>query len=73
LRLPIMIGATIAGLGLFAGDADAGRWLPTVDNPYCSITTYALRDLPEQGSSMTDSHDGFVWHADDRGEREHAA
>jgi len=56
LRLPIMIVAAIAGLGLFAGDAEAGRWLPTVDNPDCHITTYALRDVPEEGSSMTDSH-----------------
>jgi hypothetical protein len=50
-----MLVAVIAGLGLFSGRADAGRWLPTVENPYCGIATYALRDIPEQGSSMTDS------------------
>lgn len=56
MRLPIVILAAVAGLGLISSSADAGRWLPTVENPYCSITTYSLRDLPEQGSSMIDSH-----------------
>jgi len=51
-----MFMGAIAGLGLMSGSADAGRFLPTVDNPYCSITTYSLADLQEQGSSMTDSH-----------------
>lgn len=29
-------------------------WLPKTDNPYCEITTYMARDLPEQAMSMTD-------------------
>jgi hypothetical protein len=55
LRLPIIAVAALAGLGLVCGNAQAGRWLPTVENPYCSITTYTLRDVAEQASSMTDS------------------
>ena len=56
LRLPIVaIVAAIAGLGLFCGKADAGRWLPEVDNPYCPIKTYVLRDVAELASSMTDT------------------
>jgi hypothetical protein len=58
LRLPIAVIAVIAaiaGLGLFCGDAHAGRRLPTVDNPYCPVTTYTLRDVPEQASSWLDS------------------
>ncbi|WP_431557152.1 hypothetical protein [Methyloceanibacter sp.] len=47
--------AATASLGLFWGSADAGRWLPTVENPYCEVTTYTLRDVPEQASSMSDS------------------
>ena len=34
--------------------ARAGRWLPEIDNPYCGIKTYTLRDVAEQASSMTD-------------------
>ena len=56
LRLPVAAFAAIAGLGLFHGDAEAGRFLPTIENPYCSITTYALRDVEEQAASMTDSN-----------------
>lgn len=55
LRLSILaIAATAAGLGLFLGDARAGRFLPEIENPYCAITTYTLRDVAEQASSMTD-------------------
>jgi hypothetical protein len=55
LRLPIAALAAIAGLGLFFGSAQAGRFLPTIENPYCPITTYTLRDVAELASSMTDS------------------
>jgi len=34
--------------------AKGGRFLPEVENPYCSVTTYKLRGLQEQASSMTD-------------------
>jgi hypothetical protein len=55
LRLPIItIAAAISGLGLFCGNAQAGRWLPEVDNPYCPIKTYRLGNVAEQASSMTD-------------------
>ena len=39
LRLPIIVVAAIASLGLFCGSAQAGRRLPTIENPYCPITT----------------------------------
>jgi len=35
-------------------DAEAGRWLPEVENPYCPVKTYKLRGVAEQASSMTD-------------------
>lgn len=54
MRLPVVALAAIAGLGLSCGSAQAGRFLPTVENPYCPITTYTLRDVAEQASSMTD-------------------
>ena len=55
LRLSIVaIAGAVAGLGLLLGDAQAGRWLPEIENPYCPITTYTLRDVAEQASSMTD-------------------
>jgi hypothetical protein len=55
LRLTLAALAAIAGLGLFCGNAQAGRWLPTIENPYCAVTTYTLRDVAEQASSMTDT------------------
>jgi len=55
-RLAVAAVAAIAGLGLFYGDAEAGRFLPTVENPYCPITTYSLRDIAEQAASMTDTN-----------------
>ena len=58
MRLPVFATAVILGLGLFCGSAQALRmWFPTVDNPYCAITTYQLRDVPEQAMSMLDSND----------------
>ncbi len=47
--------AAIAALGINCGGAQAGRGLPTTDNPYCDVTTYTLRDLPEQAMSTLDS------------------
>jgi hypothetical protein len=29
-------------------------WLPTIDNPFCDITTYLLPELPEQAMSTID-------------------
>ena len=55
MRLPILAAAAIAAVGLNCGGAQAGRGLPTTDNPFCAITTYTLRDLPEQAMSMLDS------------------
>ena len=30
--------------------------MPKADNPYCDVTTYTLRDVPEQAMSMLDSN-----------------
>ena len=58
MRLPVIAAAAILGLGLFCGRAEAGRmWYPTIDNPYCDIKTYLLRELPEQAMSMLDSNE----------------
>ena len=56
MRLPIFVAA-IAGLGLFCGSSQAAKmWLPKADNPYCDVTTYTLREVPEQAMSMLDSN-----------------
>jgi hypothetical protein len=55
MRLPIIALAAIAALGLNCSGAHAGRGLSTTDNPYCDVTTYTLRDLPEQAMSTLDS------------------
>ena len=56
MRLPIIAAGTIAVLGLFYGSADAARLrYPTVENPYCGVATYVLRELPEQAMSTIDS------------------
>jgi hypothetical protein len=55
LRLSLLAAAVLTGLWLFAGRSDAARYLPTTENPYCDITTYTLRDLPEQAMSTLDS------------------
>jgi len=56
MRLPVLILAAILGLGLFCGNASARQlWLPTIDNPYCAITTYLLPDLSEQALSTMDN------------------
>jgi hypothetical protein len=55
LRFAIVaVAIAAAGLGLSPEEVQAGRWLPEIENPYCPITTYTLRDVPEQASSMTD-------------------
>ena len=54
MRLSIVALAAIGGLGLFCDSAQAGRWLPTIENPYCPITTYMVHDMPEQAASMKD-------------------
>jgi len=55
LRLWIAVAVAFAGFGLLYGDAQAGRWLPEIENPYCAVKTYVLRNVAEQASSMTDS------------------
>lgn len=55
LRLSVLMAA-IAGLWLFCGSAQAqkSRFLPTIENPFCEITTYKMRDLAEQAMSTLD-------------------
>jgi len=56
MRLSLVGALALATLALCGGSADAGRmWLPKTGNPYCDVTTYALRDVPEQAMSMHDS------------------
>ena len=56
MRLSLVAALATAGLALLCGSAGAGRlWMPTTENPYCDVTTYTLRDVPEQGMSMSDS------------------
>ena len=57
MRLSALVTAAIVGLGLFCGSAHARQlWLPTIDNPYCAITTYLLPELPEQAMSTMDKN-----------------
>jgi hypothetical protein len=57
MRLPVLAVVAIAGLGLFCGSSQAARmWLPKTENPYCDVTTYRARELPEQATSMLDSN-----------------
>lgn len=61
IRLPIFTFAVVAALGLLCGRLFAASdpihkpRLPTVDNPYCAISTYLLPDFPEQATSMIDA------------------
>ena len=50
----VTIVMAFVGFGPFSGDAQAGRWLPEIENPYCPVKTYVLRDVAELASSMTD-------------------
>jgi hypothetical protein len=55
MRLSALVSAASLGLGLICGSAEARQlWLPTIDNPYCAITTYLLPELPEQAMSTMD-------------------
>jgi hypothetical protein len=55
MRLPALVTAAILGLGLFCGSSQARQlWLPTIENPFCDITTYLLPELPEQAMSTMD-------------------
>ena len=58
MRLRVVVTAAIAGLWLFCGSSSqaARMWLPKTDNPYCDVSTYTLRDIPEQAMSMLDSN-----------------
>ena len=52
MRRGVVAAAAIAGLGLICGGAQATRLTyATTDNPYCDVTTYTLRDVPEQAMS----------------------
>ncbi len=55
MRLRALVTAATLALGLSYATSEAGQlWLPTIDNPYCSIATYLLPDLPEQAMSSMD-------------------
>ena len=69
IRLPLVLAVAMAGLGLLGGSAEAARmWLPKTVNPYCDVTTYVLRDLPEQAMSIRE----LERQARDRRKRVHA-
>jgi hypothetical protein len=56
LRVPLVLAAAVVGAGLLGGPGEAARmWLPKTTNPYCDVTTYVLRDLPEQAMSLRDA------------------
>jgi hypothetical protein len=56
IRLAVVAVLASAGLALLCGSAQAARmWLPKAENPFCDVTTYKLRELPEQAMSMLDS------------------
>jgi hypothetical protein len=56
MRLAVLIAA-VAAVWLCSGSSEAARmWLPKADNPYCDVTTYTLREVPEQAMSMLDSN-----------------
>lgn len=48
------LSLALADLGTPGGEAQAGRFIPEIENPYCPVKTYVLRNVPEQASSMTD-------------------
>ena len=56
MRLPVLVIAAAFIAGFSCGDALARPiWAPTIDNPYCAITTYVLPDLAEQAMSTVDA------------------
>lgn len=54
VSLPLVAFTAVIALFQLPDSAQAGRWLPEVENPYCPIKTYRLRGVAEQASSMTD-------------------
>lgn len=60
LRQPFALAVAIAAALVIwlacqtPSTAKGGRFLPEVENPYCSVTTYKLRGLREEASSLTD-------------------
>ena len=42
--------------GSIAAPRKRAEELPATDNPYCAITTYTMRDVPEQAMSVLDSN-----------------
>ena len=50
LGLGLLSGAVIAG-----SDPTRRARLPSIDNPYCAISTRLLPDFPEQATSLMDS------------------
>ena len=60
IRVSILVGALLLGFTLWCGGALAASnptqrsRLPSIDNPYCAISTYLLRDFAEQATSMLD-------------------
>lgn len=57
MRLPILAAVAVAVLALSGSSTEAARmWLPKAENPYCDITTYRVRELPEQAMSLLDSN-----------------
>jgi hypothetical protein len=56
MRLPVILIAAVIIAYVSSGDVSARPiWAPTIDNPYCAITTYVLPDLAEQAMSTTDA------------------
>jgi len=55
-RFSALTAAAFALVSLALGRAEAARlWLPETENPYCEVTTYLLRDVPEQAMSLLDA------------------
>ncbi|HXG79816.1 MAG TPA: hypothetical protein VNJ31_10830 [Methyloceanibacter sp.] len=56
MRLRDLAATALIIIWLALGSAEAGRlWLPQTENPYCDVSTYLLRDVPEQAMSMLDT------------------
>jgi hypothetical protein len=56
MRLPVILIAAVIIACVSSGDVSARPiWAPTIDNPYCAITTYVLPDLAEQAMSTMDA------------------
>lgn len=56
MRLPALLIAAVILACVSSADVSARPiWAPTIDNPYCAITTYVLPDLAEQAMSTMDA------------------